>query len=92
MIFAFNSVSVLLIMIEMTRKSLGISTLDKYFKAYCVHEREKEDNGVITTHIELLMGCALAPTLSFIILDGGFFNSEFASFNFSGIMFNFGCL
>jgi dolichol kinase len=85
MIFAFNCVSVLLIIVEMIRYAFDSEILNKYFKSYCTHEREK--NGLIVTHIQLLMGCALAPTMSFIILDGGFFNSDFAIYSFTGLVF-----
>jgi dolichol kinase len=85
MIFAFNCVSVFLIMIEMARYSFETDILNKYFKTYCTHEREK--TGLIVSHIQLLMGIAFAPTVSFIILDGGFLNSDFAIFSFTGLVF-----
>lgn len=83
MIFAFNCVTPVLILVECCRKKYGL--FDSYFKTYTTSTRELESN--IVTHIYLLMGIALTPTLSFIILDGGFFNSEFTVFSFSGLVF-----
>jgi len=62
------------------------NTFDVYFKSYC-DSREKEPNALIVTHIFLLIGCALPPTLSFIILNGGFMNKIFELFALSGLVF-----
>ena len=72
-----------MILVECCRCRYG--WLDGYFRAYTTSKRELEYN--IVTHIYLLMGIALPPTISFIILDGGFFNGEFTIFAFSGLVF-----
>lgn len=91
-IFAFNCVTVLLILIESYRfsnknsKSVVIQNLNSYFKRYC-DKREKEDSSVIISHILLLMGCAFPPTASFILLSGGFMNLPFILISLSGVLF-----
>ena len=39
------------------------------------------------THIYLLMGCALPPTLSFIMFDGGLLTNEWTTIILSGVLF-----
>lgn len=61
MVFAFNCVTVLLLLLELTRfflkdtVPLVRNTLEKFFKNYC-DQREKGPNALIITHILLLMG------------------------------------
>lgn len=82
-IFAFNCVTPLLILLETLRKQFGV--FDAYFKGFTTSRRELQSN--IVTHIYLLAGIALPVQVSFIILDGGFFNSEFQLFAVSGLVF-----
>ncbi len=86
MVFAFNAVSVWLIMIEQFRRHLKPKRLHDFFVFFC-DEREKQKDGPIVTHLYLLLGCGIPITLSFIIFDGGFFNGEFSTLAFSGVIF-----
>jgi hypothetical protein len=60
-VFAFNSITVLLLYLELARYFLKEKVpivkqvFDNYFKAFC-DEREKSPNAFIITHILLLMG------------------------------------
>ena len=59
--FAFNSITVLLLHLELARYFLRDDVpmikqaFDGYFKAFC-DEREKSPNAFIITHVLLLMG------------------------------------
>lgn len=86
MVFAFNAVSVWLIMIEQARQYYKPNSLHAFFSSFC-DERESKEDGPIVTHLYLLLGCGLPITISFIIFDGGFFNGEFTTLAFSGIIF-----
>ena len=86
MVFAFNSVSVWLIMIEQIRQYFKPKTLHTFFTSFC-DERELKQDSPIVTHLYLLIGCGLPITVSFIIFGGGFFNGEFATLSFSGLIF-----
>eukprot|EP00347_Sterkiella_histriomuscorum_P023226 403335466 len=94
MTFAFNCVSVLLILIEMIRyfmkkkneKGLILNSLDSYFKAF-TDQREQQPNQLIVTHILLLMGCAMPNTIYFTILNGGFQNKYTQLVTVSSILF-----
>ena len=86
MVFAFNAVSVWLIMIEQTRQHYKPRFLQTFFTSFC-DEREQKKDGPIVTHLYLLLGCGLPITISFIIFGGGFFNGEFATLSFSGVIF-----
>ena len=61
MVFAFNCVTVLLILIELTRYFFKDevpyikTTFENYFKSYC-DAREKAPDALIVTHIFLLIG------------------------------------
>jgi len=44
-------------------------------------------DGLVVTHIYLLMGCALPSTLSFTLFSGGLFNSEFTILSCAGAIF-----
>ena len=86
MVFAFNAVSVWLIMIEQLRRHFKPKRLHDFFISFC-DEREFYQDGPIVTHLYLLLGCGLPITVSFIIFDGGFFNGEFSTLAFSGVIF-----
>jgi len=62
------------------------AVVDSYFKSFC-DGRESGPNNLILTHIYLLIGCAFAPTISFVLLDGGFFSGDFLIFGLSGVVF-----
>jgi len=47
----------------------------------------REEKLLILSHIYLLLGCSFSVNISFILLDGGFFNGEFGVFALSGVMF-----
>jgi len=47
----------------------------------------REEKLLILSHIYLLLGCSFSVNISFILLDGGFFNCEFGVFALSGVMF-----
>jgi len=93
MVFAFNCVSVALIIVELYRfnyNKLGLfihfgKELDGYFKKFS-DAREKGEDLLIFTHILLLLGCAVPPTIQFIILEGGIPNLEFIIFGISGLI------
>ena len=61
MVFAFNCVTVLLLILELARYFMSddatfVKTgINQFFKNYC-DEREKAPNAFIITHILLLMG------------------------------------
>ena len=61
MVFAFNCVTVLMILIELTRyffkdeEPFIKRTFETYFKSFC-DEREKAPDALIVTHIFLLIG------------------------------------
>lgn len=97
-VFAFNCVTAFLMLIEVFRckcrtdnpKHLYESianTLDRYFSSYCDDREGKERRTLILTHIYLLMGCALAPTTVYILVDGGFVPDEFCVVSLSGVVF-----
>jgi dolichol kinase len=73
-------------MVEQVRYHLKNKGLHAFFTFFC-DEREQNHDSPIVTHLYLLLGCGLPITLSFIIFDGGFFNGEFATLAFSGIVF-----
>ncbi len=79
--FAFNAVTVWLIMIEQARPYLP--KLQQYF----AHYTDDRETDLVVTHIYLLFGCAMPVTLSFIIFNGGLFSPEFTVIAFSGIIF-----
>jgi dolichol kinase len=88
LIFAFNCVTVALIIIEVLRYSGGIlpESFSKWFKSMS-NGRERIPANMIVTHIYLLMGCAFPPTASFILLSGGVYNSEWTLWSLSGVVF-----
>ena len=61
MVFAFNCVTVTLILIELLRYNFASKSsfikknIDSFFKTY-VDEREQKSDSLIVTHILLLMG------------------------------------
>ena len=87
-VFSFNCCTVALIGLEMTRAVPAVKpisdALNVYFRAYC---DSRERSTVILSHIYLLLGCGFPVIISFILLDGGFFNGEFSTFAFAGIIF-----
>jgi dolichol kinase len=85
-IFAFNSITAILVMIEQARFYLKIKALDNYFMFFA-DSRETKKGSLIVTHIYLLIGCALPPTMSFILFDGGLFTNEFTTIGLSGVVF-----
>ena len=92
MTFAFNSITVLLMYMELARYFLKDhvpfvkSIFDTYFKSFC-DEREKSPNSFIITHILLLMGCALPVTTQFIIMGGGFVDSNWRVISMAGLVY-----
>ena len=73
-------------MLEQLRYNLNPPALDKFFKNFC-DSRELADDSLIVTHIYLLVGCALPPTMSFVLFSGGLFNSEYTTIACSGVIF-----
>jgi len=63
-----------------------LKRLNDFFISFC-DERELNPDEPIVTHLYLLLGCGLPITVSFIIFDGGFFNEEFSTLTFSGVIF-----
>jgi hypothetical protein len=93
MTFAFNSITVLLIYIELLRyflrdhlPILKSTKFDGFFKAFC-DAREKKPDAFIMTHILLLMGCALPVTSQFITMSGGFHDRHWTIVSFTGLVF-----
>jgi dolichol kinase len=88
-VFSLNCASVALIALEMVRAVPvieSISTpLNTYFRTY-VDRKERAATSLILSHIYLLLGCAFPMTMSYIVLDGGFFNGEFGVFALSGVV------
>jgi dolichol kinase len=87
-VFSFNCGVVLLVGLEALRASEVSSTvstrLNEYFRSFCGVREEKT---LILSHIYLLLGCSFSVNMSFILLDGGFFNGEISVFALSGVMF-----
>ena len=73
-------------MIEQARYHFKPKTMHLFFASFC-DEREQKNESPIVTHLYLLLGCGLPLTISFIIFDGGFFNGEFTTLSFAGIVF-----
>jgi dolichol kinase len=87
MTFAFNCVTVLLMLVEYVRCQMPReSRLNTYFNEYC-DEREEAESTLILSHIYLLVGCAMAPTITFILVNGGFVPQDFAVMSLCGIVF-----
>jgi dolichol kinase len=86
-VFAFNSVSVLLILIEVVRYSEGIFSpgLSRWFKSFC-NGRERMAETMILTHIYLLMGCGFPLAASYVILSGGVFPNDWVIWSLSGVI------
>ena len=96
MVFAFNCVTVLLILVEVFRCKYGrmegnevyyviARQLDGYFSSFC--DGREGQGKLIVTHIYLLIGCTFAPTLAFILVDGGFITNELCIVGLSGVLF-----
>ena len=88
LIFAFNCVSVFLIIVEVLRHSGGIfpDSVSRWFKSMS-NGRERIPENMIVTHIYLLMGCAFPVTASYILLSGSIFTNEWTLWSLSGVVF-----
>jgi len=73
-------------MIEQARRYYKPKSLHNFFTSFC-DERELKQDVPIVTHLYLLLGCGIPITISFIIFAGGFFNGEFSTLSFSGVIF-----
>jgi len=87
MVFAFNCVSVALILIEALRFSqLLPHNFSMWFKRMS-DGREKEPGTLIATHIYLLIGCAFPLCASFILTGGSVLTAEWTLWSCAGIVF-----
>lgn len=92
MVFAFNCVTVFMILIELVRYFFKEdvpfikNTFETYFKSFC-DSREQAPHALIITHIFLLIGCSLPVNITFIFTNGGFFNEYWLLLSLSGIVF-----
>jgi dolichol kinase len=87
LILAFNTVSVLLIVLEVLRHHKYLpASISKWFKELS-NGRERLPETMIVTHIYLLMGCAFAPTCTYILLSGSVFTPEWALWSLSSLVF-----
>ena len=87
MVFAFNCVTVFLILVEVLRFSGVLSqNVSKWFKEKS-SGRERMADTLIATHIWLLMGCAFPLTASYTLFDGHILPAEWALWSCSGIVF-----
>ena len=92
MVFAFNCFSVGMLYVELGRYFLKdhmpqIKTIfDQYFKSFC-DAREQSKDAFIITHILLLMGCALPPTVLYMIAQGGFMDWHWKFLSFQGLIY-----
>ena len=87
LIFAFNCVTIFLILLEALRYGGHLpEPISRWFK-YHSNGREKLPETMILTHIYLLMGCAFPPTATFILLSGGVFPAEWALWSLAGVIF-----
>ena len=85
--FAFNSVTVFLIVLESARYfDLLPDYVSKWFKYYC-NGFEKRKETLIITHIYLIMGMSFPFISTFILIDGGVFPSNWALYSLSGAIF-----
>lgn len=86
LVFAFNCNICVFIWAEVFRQSFkrdAISNfIDLWFKKF-VDEREKT---LVTSHLQLLLGCAIPCTLCFIVLDGSQPDGLFKAWSASGIL------
>jgi len=86
LVFAFNCNICVFIWAEVFRQSFrkdAISSfIDLWFKKF-VDKREKY---FVTSHLQLLLGCAMPATLSFIVLDGANPDGIFRAWSASGII------
>ena len=87
LIFAFNCVSVFLIIVECIRYGGHMPvSVSSWFKSFA-NGRERLPETLLVTHIYLLMGCAFGPTCTFILLSGGVFPPEWALWSLAGLVF-----
>ena len=87
MVFAFNCVSVALIILEVLRfNNLLPSQISVWFKRLS-DGRERESGTLIATHIYLLMGCAFPLSATYILTGGTVYTSEWTLWSCSGIVF-----
>lgn len=87
LIFAFNCVTVALIILECLRWGGRLpESVSRWFKSFA-NGREKLPETMLVTHIYLLMGCAFPPTTTFILIGGGIFPTEWAIWSLAGVIF-----
>ena len=87
MMLAFNCVSVFLILLEAARWAGYLpEKVTVWFKEFS-DGRERLQDTLITTHIYLLMGCALPFTDTYILLSGGIFPTEWVQWSTAGVVF-----
>lgn len=87
LVFAMNSVTVALIGIEILRHNGAMSKgISDWFKSFC-EDRERIPDVMLVTHIYLLMGCALPVTITYILLSGSVFPSEWVLYSLAGVVF-----
>jgi len=84
---AFNSVTVLLLLIESARYfELLPESVSRFFKYYCNgFERRRET--LIITHVYLLIGVSFPFISTFILIGGGRFPPNWALYSVSGAIF-----
>ena len=87
LVFAFNSVSVVMIGIEILRYANMLPQhVSDWFKSFCL-DRERLPDAMILSHIYLLTGCAFPVTSTFTLVSGGIFPTEWTLYSLSGVVF-----
>lgn len=89
MVFGSNLAITCFIIIEFSKKySNGtlLGLIHDYEEKY-LDEREKNRDGVILSHLFLLLGATIPTIMSYILVDGMEFPSHFVLFSLSGLVF-----
>jgi len=84
MVFAFNSVTCLMILLEIARYTYQFSFMNAFLHPFL--DKREDTSRLIVTYVTLLLGCTIPPLTLFITVDGGFFNTVFAKYALSGVI------
>lgn len=87
---AHNMVTPTFIMIEITRATFQDSALGSWLNSgflRFVTDKREVPSKVLLTHLYLLIGLGLPVSVTFIILDGGFVNTDHAYFSVCSVIF-----
>ncbi|CAI2364190.1 unnamed protein product [Moneuplotes crassus] len=89
MVFGSNLAIVCFVMIEFTKKynQGAVLKLIHHYEEKYLDEREMNRDGVILSHLFLLLGATIPTITSYILVDGMEFPSHFILFSLSGLVF-----